>query len=171
MIQAVLASDMQEAHSCTVTLECPTVTVGLSLVLYLVAGLVAVKPDDIFDLLGVANRYSMPTLVSYIEYTLVRQLNMENLCTLLMYAAEYSMNVLQECCTCMALKHYEKFVEMAGPYNSEDAPDNSGECREGDDFPTTTVPKEVLENIHNMRRNKMVLFNETIPTHSANSEH
>ena len=115
---------MRESYSGTVSLECPTTTVGLSLTLYLIAGIVAVKPDDIFDLLVVANRYSMCVLVSTIEYTLVRQLNMDNICTLLVYAWEYSMNVLRECCICMALKHYDEFMLLVN--SDSDSGNNSG---------------------------------------------
>ena len=118
---------MRESYSGTVSLECPTTTVGLSLTLYLIAGIVAVKPDDIFDLLVVANRYSMCVLVSTIEYTLVRQLNMDNICTLLVYAWEYSMNVLRECCICMALKHYDEFMLLVNSDSGNNSGNNSGD--------------------------------------------
>ncbi len=116
---AMLASNMSEALSGRITLRCHYSGDGegrppvfLSLVVFLLTDILAVRPEDVLDLLLIANQYQFSQLVRQCEFLLCRQLDATNVLQLFPYADSLGMATLRRCCLTVLARDYAMLKEQ-----------------------------------------------------------
>lgn len=128
MFRAMLGSNMTESVSGCVTLRSPSAYCSLSLLVFLLTDIVAVRAEDVLDLLALANQYSFAGLMRQCEFILCRQCDGSNALDLLAYAEGYQMPTLRECCLTNVLMHWTAFAPMLGPSNETVGPAEASEA-------------------------------------------
>lgn len=193
VLRALLSSSMSEARSGVVTLQCRSggVHAALSLVIYLLTDVIAVRAEDVMELLALANQFTFGSLIQHCEYILCRQVDLSNVRTLLSYAECYHMKTLEECCMFLMLKHYNDFAvtfqigyngtlgsavynakgkRSGGATTAADSANGEGAEGEGDPEMVTEAPEgdgnqisaELQKKLQANRRNAEYLFNRDI---------
>ena len=159
---AILSSKMTEAQSGVITLQTSEGKYcSISFLLYLVADVLAVMPEDLTELLVLGNQYGVSGLLLHCEYVLCRQVDISNAMVLLAYADRYDMSTLKECCVFLILKYFNEFAPFFRiGYNGHE--ESAAFCAANIDTleteSTPIVTMELQNYIQNQRRNPACLF-------------
>jgi hypothetical protein len=115
VFRAMLSSNMEESVGGKIILTAPSssfVCAFVSLVVYAICGIFAVRAEDVFEVLQLSSEYEFVDLKRQCEDVLCRQLDISNLTVLIPYAEAYDLQKLSKCCVGLMLKHYSLFSQL-----------------------------------------------------------
>ena len=161
VFKAIMVSNMIESINGVISLDSSCIWAQISFVVHLITGVFASRPEDIFELLSLANQFGELELVKMCEYVLCRQVDVGNVKTLVRYATEYSLGVLAECCMHFILQHYDclfgenKELYCARMIDTTEKPETSVSNKESD-----VLSAESMQLIQSYRQSSSNLFSE-----------